>query len=126
MTTHIRYGGNTSCVEMRCGEERLLFDSGTGIRRAAARFARERQKSAFLFYSHTHWDHIHALPFFQPGYDSGFDLRIFAGHLSDDGGIQKVLSEQMTPPCFPIPIEYMKGLREFFRFPHGRGMAFDA
>src|SRR5260370_2193002 len=65
------YGGNTSCVEVRCGSEILIFDAGTGIRPLGQALVDEFQDRPFtvpLFLSHTHRDHIQCFPFFMPPY----------------------------------------------------------
>jgi len=84
----IRYGGNTSCVEMRCGEHLLIFDGGSGLRPLGQELLRTAQSLDFdLFYSHTHFDHIVGLPFFAPCYDGRSHIRIWAGHLKPSSGI---------------------------------------
>ncbi len=77
----LRYGGNTSCVEIRCGEEVLLVDCGTGAREAGLALAREFKGKALhthVFVSHTHWDHIQGFPFFVPAYPPGNCLTIYS------------------------------------------------
>ncbi len=64
--THLRYGGNTSCVEICAGDERFIFDSGTGIRMLGNNFLREGRRNGTILLSHTHWDHIQGFPFFNP------------------------------------------------------------
>src|SRR5574341_555583 len=68
-----RYGGNTSCVELRVDDQVLVFDAGTGFRVLGLQLAKEFSKKPLtlrLFVSHTHWDHIQGFPFFMPAYDS--------------------------------------------------------
>ena len=70
----LRYGGNTACVEIRAGENILLFDCGSGVREAGLALMREsegRPIRVHLFVSHTHWDHIQGFPFFVPAYVPG-------------------------------------------------------
>ena len=62
----VRYGGNTTCVEMLIGGERLVFDSGTGIRILGESLLPLMPVQGHLFFSHTHWDHIQGFPFFAP------------------------------------------------------------
>ena len=65
-----RYGGNTSCVEVRIGDTLLVFDAGTGMRELGVQLLRARPKemTVHLFLSHPHWDHIQGFPFFGPAY----------------------------------------------------------
>jgi phosphoribosyl 1,2-cyclic phosphodiesterase len=58
----VRYGGNTSCVEVRCGGALMIFDAGTGLRALGQKLAAEGPIDADLFFSHTHIDHITGLP----------------------------------------------------------------
>lgn len=62
----IRYGGNTSCVEMEVGGRRLIFDGGTGLRGLGKRLMKYSPVEAFVFFTHYHWDHIQGVPFFFP------------------------------------------------------------
>ncbi|MBF0613146.1 MAG: MBL fold metallo-hydrolase [Magnetococcales bacterium] len=106
---HIRYGGNTSCVEVRVADERVIFDAGTGIRQLGNQLLKKGVKSANLFLSHTHWDHIDGFPFFTPIYQDSFSLVVRAGHLNHlEGGIRSVIDKQMSNPYFPVPIHSLK------------------
>ncbi len=60
-----RYGGNTSCVELRFGDRMVIFDAGTGLRLLGdAMLANGAPVDADIFFSHTHVDHVCGLPFF--------------------------------------------------------------
>ena len=63
----MRYGGNTSCVEVRVGEEIILLDAGTGLRalgRSLLSEFKDQLPNLTMLLTHTHWDHIQGLPFF--------------------------------------------------------------
>jgi phosphoribosyl 1,2-cyclic phosphodiesterase len=66
-TSTLRYGGNTPCVEVRCGPDTLIFDAGTGIRQLGNALVKARNTNDFdIFLSHGHIDHMVGLPFFAP------------------------------------------------------------
>jgi phosphoribosyl 1,2-cyclic phosphodiesterase/CheY-like chemotaxis protein len=103
----IRYGGNTSCVEVRCGEEIIIFDCGTGIRELGISLAKEyaeRNLEVHLFVSHTHWDHIQGFPFFQPAYRAGNRVNIYSLH-SPDRSLEKLFTGQMDGNYFPVTLD---------------------
>lgn len=105
----LRYGGNTSCLEVRCGKELLIFDAGTGLRPLGKKLAQEGNLDADLFLSHTHFDHVSGLPFFGPAFLPSNKFRFWAGHLEVQGlELCDVLCEMMMPPLFPVPIEIFK------------------
>ena len=66
----IRYGGNTSCVEMRVGGKRLIFDGGTGLRILGKNLQLQPPEDTYMFFTHYHWDHIQGVPFFLPDFSS--------------------------------------------------------
>lgn len=74
-----RYGGNTSCVEVRLSDDSTLaLDAGTGLRELGKKLVREgRASPVHLFLSHTHWDHVMGLPFFAPLYDRSNHLLVY-------------------------------------------------
>ena len=86
-----RYGGNTSSLEVRCGERLLLFDAGTGIRYLGKTLEGQRLDTD-LFFTHTHFDHVCGLPFFRPFFEPGNRFRLWAGHLGEGLTLKRVLS----------------------------------
>ena len=98
-----RYGGNTTCVEMLVGDERLIFDAGTGIRDLGDLMMSERPDggNASLFFSHTHWDHIQGFPFFdQPTTQAS---RYIYGDAESRSNVRDLLDAQMQQAYFPVP-----------------------
>ena len=106
--TTVRYGGNTSCVEVRADGQIIILDAGTGVRLLGRQLVAEfdtRPLDLTLLLTHTHWDHIQGLPFFLPAYQPQNHLRIL-GYEGARHGLEVVLAGQMESPFFPI------GLRE--------------
>lgn len=94
-------GGNTSSVEVRCGDARILLDAGTGLRRLGdALLAEGKPVTATLLLSHFHWDHIQGLPFFVPAYVPTTKLDIVGGNVRTS--LRDALVHQMTDPVFPV------------------------
>lgn len=105
----VRYGGNTPCVEVRCGDDLIIFDGGTGLRVLGLELMKQKRPvDARIFYSHTHFDHICGLPFFKPCYVPGNRIHLQAGHLLPTHTLESVLCGMMIAPLFPIPVEIMK------------------
>ncbi len=108
-----RYGGNTSCVEVRCGKQLLILDAGTGIRDLGEDLVRQAQGepiTADLLLTHTHWDHIQGLPFFLPAYAAQNRIRLFGANAAAGAAVEEALRNQMSPMHFPVALEQMKGL----------------
>jgi phosphoribosyl 1,2-cyclic phosphodiesterase len=98
-----RYGGNTSCIEVRCGSHLLILDAGTGLRELGLALASEGELDADLLLTHTHLDHLVGLPFFGPLYDSAHRFVLWAGHLAPERTLAGVLHDFMADPIFPVP-----------------------
>ncbi|WP_437896963.1 MBL fold metallo-hydrolase [Sorangium sp. So ce124] len=97
-------GGNTSCVEVRCGSSRIILDAGTGVRKLGDALLREGPVEATVLLSHLHWDHIQGLPFFVPAYLPSSRLSI-VGSAHGIGSLREVLSTQMAAPSFPVRMD---------------------
>ena len=103
----VRYGGNTSCVEVRTASGVLiLLDCGTGAHAFGQALLAEPQgpRRGHVFISHTHWDHIQGLPFLAPLFVSDFEWDIY-GPRGLGPSIRETLAGQMQYTYFPITIE---------------------
>jgi phosphoribosyl 1,2-cyclic phosphodiesterase len=107
-----RYGGNTSCVELRSGDQILILDAGSGLRELGSDLMEEfapRPIHADLLISHTHWDHIQGLPFFAPIYSSRNRIRVLGAN-GQAQSLARALRNQMMTSHFPVGPEQMRGL----------------
>ena len=117
-----RYGGNTSCVEVRPnGQSPIIIDAGTGIRRLGKSLMEEQFRDgkgkAAILISHTHWDHVQGLPFFSPLYRAGNEVQIFARQR--DLHLEAVFSQQHNAPYFPVPLSAMQADMRFHELIEG-------
>ncbi|MCW6036335.1 MBL fold metallo-hydrolase [Spirulina subsalsa FACHB-351] len=109
----VRYGGNTSCVEMRIGEARLIFDGGTGLRALGNSLLSQMPVEAHMFFTHCHWDRIQGFPFFVPAFIPINHFHIYGAEASNGSTFKQRLSGQMLGPNFPVPIQVMQSKLEF-------------
>lgn len=111
----VKYGGNTACTEVRCGEQLLILDAGTGIRGLGVSLLREFQQrpiKGHIFIGHTHWDHIQGFPFFAPAFNPSNEFSIYSLHGAEKP-LKKVFVGQMDSDYFPVPLSDMKAHLEF-------------
>lgn len=104
-----KYGGNTSCVEVRTSDKIIVFDCGTGLRELGLSCLKEFRSDGFeahLFVSHTHWDHIQGFPFFTPAFQPGNTFYLY-GTANRPEPISQLLSGQMQPEYFPTRLDDM-------------------
>lgn len=109
----MRYGGNTSCVEVRAGGTCIALDGGTGLRRFGSDLmTRGGASETHLFLSHLHWDHIQGIPFFTPAFIPGNKVT-FYGEPKASMSLREILEAQMTSPNFPVPLSIMRSHMDF-------------
>jgi phosphoribosyl 1,2-cyclic phosphodiesterase len=100
----VKYGGNTTCIEIRTDDNDLIIlDAGTGIHALAQDLLKEMPIHAHIFITHTHWDHIQGLPFFTPIFIAKNRINIYGGQDPvTDEGINRALAVQLQYSFFPI------------------------
>jgi phosphoribosyl 1,2-cyclic phosphodiesterase len=112
-TTTSKFGGNTACVELRSGTDRVIFDAGTGLRELGHRLAPESNVKATILLSHYHWDHLLGLPFFTPIFKPDTVLDLY-GESKEGGGPKEALMRQFTAPSFPVEFSTLPSKMNFF------------
>ncbi|HEV2677726.1 MAG TPA: MBL fold metallo-hydrolase [Aliidongia sp.] len=116
----VRYGGNTPCLEVICGTQRLILDAGSGIRVLGHHMEPlTGPLEVDIFLTHTHLDHIVGLPFFSPAFSAENRLKIYAGHLAPERNVEDVLNTMMADPLFPIPVNALHSNKTFIDFHAG-------
>ncbi len=103
------YGGNTSCIEVRVGNQIIILDAGSGIRQLGQSLMKEVSENGLsltMLITHTHWDHIQGFPFFVPAYHPRVKVRIL-GYEGAVHGLRGALFEQMQSAFFPVGLHQM-------------------
>ncbi|OGB33552.1 MAG: MBL fold metallo-hydrolase [Burkholderiales bacterium RIFCSPLOWO2_12_FULL_61_40] len=111
----VRYGGNTTCIEIRTdNNELLIIDAGTGIFPLSQTLLTELPLTANVLMTHSHWDHIQGLPFFIPNFIPGNLLRLHGAFDPVTGkGVEQVMSVQLQYSYFPVREAEMKARIEY-------------
>ena len=106
-------GGNTPCIEIRSGDQVLIIDAGSGIRLLGLDLLEQGfakgHRTADILITHTHWDHIHGLPFFRPAFIPHNRFTFY----SPFEDLADRLSRQQQAPFFPVPLTYLSAMLEF-------------
>jgi len=108
----LKHGGNTSCFCVTYGDDKFIFDAGTGIRELGAEIMRGKRRRIHLFITHTHWDHIQGFPFFTPAYVPGFEITVWGAELFGKD-LRSVFRGQLDRDYFPVQMEDMNSNLDF-------------
>jgi len=116
-----RFGGNTSCVEVRAAEGTVIvLDCGTGARELGLHLIRSMPSPMrlHLFIGHTHWDHIQGFPFFVPAFLPGAELNVYAP-LGFQQSLEEAMSGQMEYSYFPVKLRDLRSRIHFTELEEG-------
>jgi phosphoribosyl 1,2-cyclic phosphodiesterase len=108
----MRYGGNTTCVEIITNGKVLVVDAGTGIRKLGENLIKRKIFNFDLFITHSHWDHIQGFPFFAPIYSEKTKINIL-GSTNSYKQVKSILSSQMSYEFFPVSFYDLKSKINF-------------
>jgi phosphoribosyl 1,2-cyclic phosphodiesterase len=112
----VRYGGNTSCVEVRGDDGSLvILDAGTGIRELGELIPRDTKRLDLLL-THLHMDHIQGLGFFEPFHRPDLEVHIW-GPPSTTLDLRTRLTRYLSPPLFPVRLRDMGAQMSFHDVP---------
>ena len=119
--TTLRYGGNTSCVEVRTADGTLIvLDCGTGARELGLHLTQTLKPPLHLhlFIGHTHWDHIQGFPFFVPAFVPGVELNVYAP-LGFQQSLEEAMAGQMEYSYFPVKLRDLRSRIHFTELEEG-------
>ena len=103
---YVRYGGNTSCLEVVAADRHIIFDAGSGIRPLGLELSRSgKPLDLDIFFTHTHLDHIAGLTFFAPMFSPQNTIRMWAGHLQPRLQLVDVIHALMQAPLYPVSLD---------------------
>jgi len=110
----MRYGGNTTCIEVRSGNGQIIVvDAGSGVRALGRFLSREEERTAVrFFFTHSHWDYLSGFPFFEPAYSRDSSITFCSGPHAQDL-LKGWLTEQMRAPYFPIDFKFLRASFNF-------------
>jgi phosphoribosyl 1,2-cyclic phosphodiesterase len=113
----VRYGGNTSCVEVALDDGAVLvLDAGTGITRLGRELVDRGVRRLHLLLTHLHLDHLEGLRFFGPLWDKRVTVHIW-GPPSPVSSLQERIARSFSPPLFPIDLREVPARIEFHDVP---------
>ena len=118
----LKYGGNTSCIEMQVGGKRLIFVGGTGIRELGKEMMQEMPVEAYLFFTHYHWDHIQGFPLFTPAFSKGNCFHIYGAIPPEGESMKQHFIDRVLHYNSPIPLKGMQADLQFYELEHGQKM----
>ncbi|MBX0330650.1 MBL fold metallo-hydrolase [Oscillochloris sp. ZM17-4] len=116
----LRYGGNTTCVEVRVGDSCIILDAGTGLRQLGEALGREPRppRTINLLITHTHWDHIIGFPFFDPISQPENRIEIY-GLQRTQSSLRKTIANALSDPLMPISLEDLRADLNFHEIHEG-------
>ena len=115
----VRYGGNTSCLEIRCGPHILILDGGSGLRPFDLSRNGQGALDADVFFTHTHLDHICGWPYFTSLLDPATTLAVWCGHLLPNHTVEQVLGGLLGEPFMPVQRDRLRATIAYRDFKGG-------
>jgi len=117
------FGGNTPCVEVRCGDRLFIVDAGSGLAPLGLDLVGSQPREVDIVLSHLHLDHVGGLPFFKPALLSDCCIRLHCGNLRGESA-EEALARLFSPPLFPISLGQLPGRFEHYGFKAGQDLRF--
>lgn len=110
---YIRYGGNTTCLEIRSdNNDVIIVDAGSGIRKLGNALLKEGVKDINIIFTHAHWDHLLGFPFFKPIYFADTVINLLGCPFAQES-VERIIAPTMTAPYFPVNFNDVAARFEF-------------
>lgn len=103
-TNYMKYGGNTSCISIECGEKVVVFDAGSGLIKLGNFLEQKGIKRVDILISHLHLDHCLGLFGFQLFHDPDAEIHLY-GRAHEGIGLEKSLRMLIGPPYWPLSLK---------------------
>jgi len=114
------YGGNTSCLEVKCGDRLLMLDAGSGAFLFGESLRAKETGEVDVLFSHCHYDHIEGAPFFSPVHRKDWQVRYWSGHLYGTMTTAEMIKTYMSRPYFPVGPEIFCAKPSYHDFEPGQ------
>jgi len=112
----VRYGGNTSCVQVTLGDgTHVILDAGTGIRSLPPDLGADGRPIHILL-SHLHLDHIQGLMFFEPLFHADRQVSIW-GPSAPGRSLQSRIGRYLSAPLTPLDVRELPCQLDFRNCP---------
>lgn len=108
----LRYGGNTTCVQVVASGQTFVIDAGTGIIPLGREMLLNGPSDFTLLLTHLHHDHTQGFPFFQPASSCKFCFTVYAANFFSKSA-REVFADSMADPFFPVPLSSLKSKMSF-------------
>ncbi len=127
--TTVKYGGNTTCIEIRVDGHLIIIDAGTGIIRLGQQMmaeyaATKKPMHATILLTHLHHDHTQGFPFFVPVRHAQSQICILGPRPQQEQDLESALNQVLQPPVFPVGLEEMHSRRRVGHIRQGETLAF--
>jgi len=100
----LAFGGDTQCIEIFCGDSRVIIDAGSGLLGLGRELAHKRAPRVDILLTHFHLDHVMGLMSFAPLFQRGTVIRLHAPIL-EAGPPRIALARFLDTPFFPFKPE---------------------
>lgn len=111
---YLKFGGNTACVEVHCGNQLIILDAGTGIIdvgideiKNSIISQEKKPHQATIILSHIHQDHIQGLQFYRPLFIEGSTINLYGLNTGEED-LKDTLKTVLFDKVFPLGLDEIR------------------